>query len=957
MNMHKTITKTLACLTFGAGAIMVGLTSASAEANLPAGFPVTDGLSVYLDAESIDASGTHVRGMFDRSGQGNHAWEVGVDAPSMPTLLQSATPSGQDAVRFDGIGGYAEVPSNPADFDGRAKTIFLVFRADALGAGGSSGSGRLLNNSYAIIDSWEPANLQNSIRHRTNEIWLQSQGYMRVNARNPLGGFVGTQTDPDSVTAGEFYIGVHEWKWNGDIFAHIRNAANETSSNDAIGAMAEPEGHLHTRIAAGSNTRTPRVEEFFGGEIAAVLIYNRELSFNEREDVELYLHGAYLDSTGGTAPGTPPVTDGLVLHLNGANVVTDGENVTQWTDVSGRDNHAATFVHDPQPDFPMLVSAATPTGQDAVRFDGVGSLADVGPNPEDFDGRAKTTITVFRPTYLAGTDYVTTTAYESLNPDLPLAEQSDFRTRTNWIRAFGDIGGNLRVSNRTLTGGAVNISTANGSVAAGEFHIGVNQLRENGDLASIVRGPDNQRFENVGSGADAVPGGHLVTRLGGSFAPGDISIAPAGEFFEGEIAAFLIYNRELSNAELLQVEEHLYETYFTTGPGGGGPQNPPVTDGLVLHLNGANVITSDGTRVTQLTDISGRGNNAAGFIYEAPRAGGPSLVAGGAPTGLPSVRFNGIEQYLEIASNPEDFDGWPKTTMVVFNAAELTGRLTNIAYEEVSPELAPSGRTRFGELHPWSSGGGRLRANNRTDSGGFIGANTPDGSLSTGAYFLGINLARENGDTVAILRNAANERFEGVAESTPPDPRGHIHTRIGAGSGFGNTTLDMFYSGEIAAVVIFNRELSAEELEEMESFLYSRYINSDIIGTTFAEWIVGFDLPPALAGPDDDASGDGVPNLIKFAIGANPGEASLERMPQSFFETVNGDTFLVMTVDKNPDAVGIDYIIEASHDLVNWDDAAEGLVITDSGDQIEARIPASLNGEPRAFLRLRVVLD
>ncbi len=934
-----------------------GVPAASSNPDLPEGLPVVDGLSVYLDAESVESSGSRVTGMLDRTGNANDAREVGVIAPGLPVLLEGATPSGLNAVRFDGLGGYADVASNPDDFDGRAKTTFLVFRTDEFTAGASGGAGRLMNTAYRIIDSFESPYTQPHLRHRTSEIWLQTGGVFRMNVRNPLAEFIAAQTPDGSVSTGEFFIGVKEWRDNGDLFARIRNAANETFSGDSIGGMAEPEEHLHTRIGAGSETRNTRPTEFWAGDIAAVLIYNRGLSTSEREDVELYLHGAYLDDGSGAAdPGEPPVVDGLILHLNGMNVMNDGDAVTELVDVSGRGNHATAFVHDPQPGLPTLLAGATPTGQDAVRFDGVGGYAEVPSNPEDFDGRAKTTIAVFRPEHLAGSDYITNTAYEILDPSLDPGEQSGLRTRTNSIRAFGGTdGGNLRVGQRNLSGGFVGVSTPAGSIRReGEYLIGINQWRANGDLASIVRDNQNERFESVGEGADAEPSGHINTRLGGTSATGDAETPVEGEFFEGEIAAFLIYNRELSGAELESVETYLYDTYL--GSGQGEPGDPPVTEGLVLHLNGANVVANGDGTVSQLVDISGRGNHAETFVLEPPREGGPTLVPSGAPSGKPTVRFDGRVQYLEIGSSPEHFDGRSKTSVVVFNAEQLSdGRLINSSYSELAPGSSPSGRTQTNELRAWDNGN-RLRANNRGPGGEFVGVNTPMESLFAGEFFIGMNQWRDNGELAAILIGPDNERFEAVTDGATADPAGHVHTRIGAGTSFGGTTVESFFPGEIAAVLIYNRELSAEELEDLETYLFEQYMMPS--GVAFADWIAGFDVPPEASGPDDDASGDGVSNLLKYAIGGDPTETTLAGLPLTEIEVIGGNPYLVLEAHKNPAAMDLSYLVEMSTDLINWNSDPENVVILEEDTAIlRARLGASLGEGPRAFIRLRVTLD
>ncbi len=100
-------------------------------------------------------------------------------------------------------------------------------------------------------------------------------------------------------------------------------------------------GKLFTRIGAGSDS-DGNVVQPFGGQIVAVLVYNRQLPFGQGEpfdQVMNFLFDTYMTEQGGD-PDAVPVTDGLVLHLNGSNAVMDNGAVTQFTDMSGRDNHA-----------------------------------------------------------------------------------------------------------------------------------------------------------------------------------------------------------------------------------------------------------------------------------------------------------------------------------------------------------------------------------------------------------------------------------------------------------------------------------------------------------------------------------------------------------------------------------------------------------------------------------------
>ena len=161
----------------------------------------------------------------------------------------------------------------------------------------------------------------------------------------------------------------------------------------------------------------------------------------------------------------------------------------------------------------------------------------------------------------------------------------------------------------------------------------------------------------------------------------------------------------------------------------------------------------------------------------------------------------------------------------------------------------------------------------------------------------------------------------------------------------------MFFRGEVAAVVMYNRELDAEELEQVETYLYQRYLAAAAGGGSYAAWIAGFDVPAELSGPNDDASGDGVPNLIKYAIGADPTVASLDGLPQSVTETVGDEVYQVLTVQKNPDAEVL-FLLEASTDLITWNPDPSNVSLIDHGDGLEYRVPVT--NQPRLFLRLQV---
>ena len=88
-------------------------------------------------------------------------------------------------------------------------------------------------------------------------------------------------------------------------------------------------------------------------------------------------------------------------------------------------------------------------------------------------------------------------------------------------------------------------------------------------------------------------------------------------------------------------------------------------------------------------------------------------------------------------------------------------------------------------------------------------------------------------------------------------------------------------------------------------------------GDGFVDWIATFDLSEGERGPEDDPDGDGISNLLEYALGGNPTVANRDLLPFVGVESVGGDEHLSIEYSKNASAVGIDYVVEVSEDLVN----------------------------------------
>ncbi len=118
---------------------------------------------------------------------------------------------------------------------------------------------------------------------------------------------------------------------------------------------------------------------------------------------------------------------------------------------------------------------------------------------------------------------------------------------------------------------------------------------------------------------------------------------------------------------------------------------------------------------------------------------------------------------------------------------------------------------------------------------------------------------------------------------------------------------------------------------------------------------------PAISGELAVPAGDGVSNRVKYALGLDPKVSGhplpIETRPQSF--EVNGsgpEPYLTMTIERNPDADDVTFIVEASDDLGVTDpwNSAGMVVVEDTPGLLVVRDGVPVNERDRRFLRLRV---
>lgn len=265
---------------------------------------------------------------------------------------------------------------------------------------------------------------------------------------------------------------------------------------------------------------------------------------------------------------SPPVTSGLVLHLEGDVGLAfwpDGIGVNSWSDQSGWGNKLFARGR------PTLEPIATPTGRPAVRFDGADDLLER--------------------TYAEG-------AIQGLpigSSDRSVFMVSKFRTVGAWSG---------------FAYGSPNFNGAYGLVA--KFPGGALALQGWGcgnDLVSEIQGVEaGWTIESAtllrGLSRLFVNGSEAV-RFRHRYQTGNTRIV-IGEEISGrglsgmDVAAVLVYNRGLSSAERQNVERYLQNKYIATVPDGAGSvdESDEETGRVILfdgeNLNGFSVWTAVG---------------------------------------------------------------------------------------------------------------------------------------------------------------------------------------------------------------------------------------------------------------------------------------------------------------------------------------------------------------------------
>lgn len=216
--------------------------------------------------------------------------------------------------------------------------------------------------------------------------------------------------------------------------------------------------------------------------------------------------------------------------------------------------------------------------------------------------------------------------------------------------------------------------------------------------------------------------------------------------------------------------------------------NPKSIATLKLWLRADQGITI-ATGVSQWNDLSGSGNNLTQGT-----AGKQPLFVASAQNGLPAVRCDGVDDFLQSGAY---VDTEPVTLFVVFKTITLgTGGVHDVLWDGV---LA-------GSQYAINQNGGNFALFNSN------GAGLNSTTIATGTYHYGTNIY--NGVS-SVTRLDGSQTAAGSIGAAPAAPGGFTLGGFGDGS--------RTYNAEYAEVLQYTSVLSATDYGRVEAYLKKRY--------------------------------------------------------------------------------------------------------------------------------------
>lgn len=155
--------------------------------------------------------------------------------------------------------------------------------------------------------------------------------------------------------------------------------------------------------------------------------------------------------------------------------------------------------------------------------------------------------------------------------------------------------------------------------------------------------------------------------------------------------------------------------------------------------------------------------------------------------------------------------------------------------------------------------------------------------------------------------------------------------------------------------------------EDAEGELYIISLNGHIYQMTQPPWYLWRNRyfspeqiqDAAISGPHAMPLNDGIPNILKFAMGWDPLEPVGPMPFEVSVETFEGQRHLTLTINRSPEASDVALQIQSSghlHLIDDWSNE-DVVIITDEPDQLKVRDAIPLTESTSRFLRIKVAAE
>ncbi len=127
----------------------------------------------------------------------------------------------------------------------------------------------------------------------------------------------------------------------------------------------------------------------------------------------------------------------------------------------------------------------------------------------------------------------------------------------------------------------------------------------------------------------------------------------------------------------------------------------------------------------------------------------------------------------------------------------------------------------------------------------------------------------------------------------------------------------------------------------------------------FADWDALDSLPADQRGPGDTPAGDGVANLVKYALGVLPMDSARERLPKmGTAHSQNGQLYPVASFIRSLNAPGVEIVVQVANQLEYSTDLGHTVLSRvnqgDGTELVTVRSNASYSQQVRQFFRLKI---